>query len=441
MIDDLGWKDLACQGNKIFNTPNIDKLASQGMRFTDAYAASPVCSPTRAAAITGLYPARLKITQHGEDRWSFYKGKEMGPGKSTGILAPSYETVAEKFQKNGYHTAFVGKWHLSGHEFNETNKKYLPDNQGFDINIAGNGWGGPGGVGGFFSPYLIPNLKAGPKGEYLPDRLADEAIKLMEGYKQTEKPFFMCLWHYTVHWPIEAPEELYRKYSKGKPSDIERYLAMVEGMDRAVGKTLKALDDLKFADNTLVIFTSDNGHLSGYSSGDPLRESKGYLYEGGIRVPLIVRWPGKVKSGSVNNTPVLTIDYAPTFLEAAGIQYQSGTFDGVSLVDEICGIKPLNRDAIYFHYPHYAFHRNNDMGSIIRQGNFKLIHLFEKNKYELYDLSKDISESNNLIDKLPEKAAELTKKLNAWKKDVDASDPRPIENIEEAELHGKKPKT
>jgi arylsulfatase A len=439
MIDDLGWKDLHCQGNNNLNTPNIDKFASQGMRFTDAYAAAPVCTPTRAAAITGLYPARLNITQHGEDNWGFYKEKNMGPGKSTGILAASYKTVAERFQENGYHTAFIGKWHLSGHQFNESNKKNLPDNQGFDINIAGNGWGGPGGVGGFFSPYSIPNLKPGPKGEYMPDRLADEAIKLMKGYAKSEKPFFMCLWHYTVHWPIEAPEELYRKYSKGKPSDVQRYQAMIEGMDNAVGKTLKALDDLKIADNTLVIFTSDNGHLSGYTSGKPLRESKGYLYEGGIRVPLIIRWPGKVKQGVVNNTPAITIDHAPTFLEAAGIEYNKKDFDGLSLVKEISGKAPLNRDAIYFHYPHYAFHRRNDMGSVIRQGNLKLIHLFEKNKYELYDLSKDISESNNLIKQLPEKASEMKRKLAAWKKKVEAMDPRPLKNIEAGELKGKKP--
>ena len=438
MIDDLGWKDLNCQGNSTFHTPNIDKLASQGMRFTDAYAAAPVCSPTRAAAITGLYPARLQITQHGEDRWSFYKGKEWGPGKSTGILQPSYETIAEKLKRNGYKTSFVGKWHLSGHEFNENTKKFLPDNQGFDINIAGNGWGGPGGVNGFFSPYQIPNLKNGPKGEYLPNRLANEAISILTEYSKSDDPFFMCLWHYTVHWPIEAPDHLYKKYSSGKPNDAQRYQAMVEGMDLAVGKTLKALDDLGLAKNTLVVFTSDNGHLSGYTSAAPLRESKGWLYEGGIRVPLIIRWPGKITAGTTSNEPVLTVDYAPTFMEAAKIQYAENTFDGESLVGLISEGRDLNREAIYFHYPHYAFHKQNDMGSIIRQGNFKLIHKFEKDEFELYDLANDISESKNLLASRPELAEKLKSKLLKWKKSVNAQNPRLKEAIPVNELKGKK---
>ena len=438
MIDDLGWKDLNCQGNSSFHTPNIDKLAAQGMRFTDAYAAAPVCTPTRAAAITGLYPARLNITQHGEDTWRFYEGKKWGPGKSVGKLPVSYETIAEKLKKSGYKTAFVGKWHLSGHEFNEANKKYLPDNQGFDINIAGNGWGGPGGVGGFFSPYMIPNLENGPKGEYMPDRLANEAISLLTEYSKSDTPFFMCLWHYTVHWPIEAPEKLYKKYSSGKPNDVQRYQAMVEGMDIAVGKTLKALDRLKLSENTLVVFTSDNGHLSGYTSAAPLRESKGWLYEGGIRVPLIVRWPEKIKAGQVNNEPVLTVDYAPTFMEAAGIEFEKSEFDGLSLVSELKGTEKLNRDAIYFHYPHYAFHKQNDMGSIIRQGDYKLIHKFEKNEYELYNLANDIEEQKNLIKSNPELASELKQKLLSWKKSVSAQDPRLKSEIDEKELRGKK---
>ena len=440
MIDDLGWKDLNCQGNSSFTTPNIDRLSSEGMTFTDAYAASPVCSPTRAASISGLYPARLKITQHGEDRWSFYSGKPSGPGKSTGILKTSYETIAEKLQKNGYQTGFVGKWHLSGHDLNEKTKQFLPDNQGFDINIAGNGWGGPGGVGGFFSPYLIPNLTDGPKGEYLPYRLADEARGLLTEYAKNKKPFFMCLWHYTVHWPIEAPEDLYKKYSKGKPGDVERYQAMVEGMDDAVGRTLKALDDLKLAENTIVVFTSDNGPLSGYTSAAPLRESKGHLYEGGIRVPLFVRWPGKIKKKTVSHSPVLSIDFAPTFMEAAGIGFDNKDFDGASLLGELKGESPLEREAVYFHYPHYAFHKDNFMGSVIRMGDYKLLHNFEKNSYELYNLKMDIGETKNLVSSLPEKFGFMKKKLLAWKEETGASNPRAQNLIDEKELLGKKPK-
>jgi arylsulfatase A-like enzyme len=439
MIDDLGWKDLHCQGNDSFTTPNIDQLAAEGMRFTDAYAASPVCSPTRAAGATGLHPARLKITQHGEDTWSFYKGKKWGPGKSTGLLEPSVITVAERLKANGYQTAFIGKWHLSGHKYDEACKPYLPENQGFDLNIAGCGMGGPGRKGSFFSPYQIPNIEPGPEGEFLPNRLSAEAVKQFKQYAKSSKPFFMCLWHYVVHWPIEAPAELYKKYSDEEiPPDVQRYQAMVEGMDIAIGNTLNGLKDAGLADNTLVVFTSDNGNLAGFSSAEPLRASKGYLYEGGIRVPLIVRWPGKIKAGSVNHTPVQTMDYAPTFLEAAGIPYMVPGFDGMSLVGELTGRKPLPKRAIYFHYPHYAWHGNNDMGSVIREGNFKLFHKSETDEYELYDLEKDISESNNLITSLPEKAAELKKKLNAWKQEVGATEPRLKKDIPEEELRGKK---
>ncbi len=439
MIDDLGWTDVNCQGNDAFTTPNIDQLAAEGMRFTDAYSASPVCSPTRAAAITGLYPARLNITQHGEDSWGFYKGKTWGPGKSTGILQPSVPTIAEALKAHGYATTFIGKWHLSGHVFNEANAKYLPDNQGFDINIAGNGMGGPGRKGSFFSPYQLPNLANGPKGEYLPDRLAAEASKQLAIHAQSGKPFFMCLWHYTVHWPIEAPDALYRNYTDDKePSNAHRYQAMVEGMDKAVGTTLNALKDLGLAKNTLVVFTSDNGHLAGYTGADPLRESKGYLYEGGMRVPLIVRWPGKIKSGSLNHTPVLTVDYAPTFLESANIAYNKAAYDGASLLGELQGERSLDRDAIYFHYPHYAWHGQNDMGSVIREGDYKLIHKYETDDYELYNLKQDLSESKNLVKTLPEKASSMTTKLNAWRKKMDAQAPRLKASIPEAELRGKK---
>ena len=274
----------------------------------------------------------------------------------------------------------------------------------------------------------------------MPDRLAAEAVKRLKFHSKSDKPFFMCLWHYTVHWPIEAPDKLYKKYTHDeKPGDVHRYQAMVEGMDIAVGKTLKALDDLGLADNTMVVFTSDNGHLSGYTSAEPLRASKGYLYEGGIRVPLIIRWPGKVKAATTNTTPVLTVDYAPTFMDAAGIPFEKSDFDGASLKDEISGTNNLDRDAIYFHYPHYAFHQRNNMGSIIRQGNYKLIHIFTKNEYELYDLSKDISESKNIINEMPEKAAELKEKLAVWKKEVGAEDPRLMKDIPANELRGKKP--
>lgn len=438
MVDDLGWKDLRCQGNDQMTTPNIDRLAADGARFTDAYSAAPVCSPTRAAAITGLYPARLKITQHGQDRWNFYEGKKWGPGKSVARLDPSYVTIAERLKDAGYETSFIGKWHLSGYQF-KGSEKFLPDNQGFDVNIAGNGWGSPGGEGSFFSPYELPNLSPGPDGEYLPYRLADEAVARLKYHRDSNKPFFICLWHYTPHWPIEAPADLYKKYSdKPRPQDVDRYKAMIEGVDIAVGKTLSALDDLGLSDNTLVVFTSDNGHLAGFTSAEPLRQFKGYLYEAGIRVPLIMRWPNRIKRGQVNHTPITTVDFAPTFAEAARVAVERGDFDGESLLDLVTRGGALQREAIYFHYPHYAWHRNNNMGSVIRQGQYKLIHKFENNAYELYNLDADISESKNLISELPRRFQDMKKKLHTWKKTVGAENPRLKSAVPESELQGRK---
>ena len=219
---------------------------------------------------------------------------------------------------------------------------------------------------------------------------------------------------------------------------MHRYQAMVEGMDIAIGRTLQGLEQLGLADNTLVVFTSDNGHLAGYTSAAPLRASKGYLYEGGIRVPLIVRWPGKIKAGSMNATPVLTIDYTPTFLEAAGIEFKETDYDGRSLLDELTGSRALEREAIYFHYPHYAWHRSNDMGSIVRKGNMKLLHFYERDAYELYDLKADIGEQKNLIDDKPELAKQMKTLLAAWRQDTGAEKPRLKADIPADELRGKK---
>ena len=424
MIDDLGWYDLNCQGNKLFTTPNIDKLAKEGIRFTDAYAASPVCSPTRGAAVTGLYPARTMITQHGEDRARFYKGKSMIPGESIHKLPPKSTTIAERLKKAGYKTSFIGKWHLSGDFKKKENQKYLPENHGFDTNIAGNGMGGPGGIGSYFAPYKIPNIEDGPKGEFLCERLSNEAVKQLTEFSKQDTPFFMCLWHYTAHWPIEAPVEYYKKYTSDENPDMKvRLRAMIESMDMVVGKTVAALDKLGLKENTLIVFSSDNGrNLINYKS--PLRGTKGHLYEGGIRVPLIVRWPGKIKPG-INSTPAITVDFAPTFMSAAGEKYSQDDFDGVSLMPLLTEGKELERDSIFFHYPHYAYHRQNFMGSVIRQGKYKLIQVLDENRYELYDLEKDPGESENLIDSHKDIAIALTKKLKKWKSDVDAKDPRP----------------
>ena len=442
MIDDLGWMDIACQGAAEYHTPNIDRLAEQGMRFTDAYAAAPVCSPTRAAAMTGLAPARLRITTHIPDRWSFYQGRTLGPGDSVNYLEPGYTTIAERLREAGYATAFIGKWHLSGTEWSDENRIYLPENQGFDINIGGNHQGGPGGDGSFFDPYSLPNLKGRKSGQYMPDRLAEEAVDFMKKQKAAGKPFFVCLWNYTVHWPVEAPDHLYSKYAAGKPNLHQKYQAMVEGMDIAVGKVLAEMDAMGVTNETLVVFTSDNGPFTGdndeMTDAKPLRGAKGYLYEGGIRVPLIIRWPGKVKPAALCSEPVITMDFVPTFLDAAGINYRRSEFDGETLLPLLTQSGKLVRDAIYFHFPHYAFHRDNRMGSVIRSGDYKLIKLHETGGIELYNLAADLGETNNLAKTLPEVASRLNTQLDNWLIETKAAMPRPMKDIPENGLHGQR---
>lgn len=443
MIDDLGWMDLNCQGNNDYYTPNIDRLATQGMLFTDAYAAAPVCSPTRAAAMTGLSPARLQITNHIPDRWRFYHGRKMGPGKSVNQLDPKYETIAERLKADGYSTGFIGKWHLAGARHDELQKEYLPENHGFDMNIAGCAQGGPGGAGSFFDPYTIPTISNRKTGEYLPDRLADEAIQYMKSQKKSGNPFFLCLWNYTVHWPVEAPDSLYKKYApNGEPNLHQKYQAMVEGMDQAVGKVLRALDDMELTEDTFVVFTSDNGPFVGdkgeMTSAEPLKNSKGYLSEGGIRIPLIIRWPGKIKAGTVSNEPVVTMDFVPTFLDLAGKEYKTGEFDGESLLPLLTNNTELKRKAIFFHYPHYAFHEDNKMGSIIRKGDYKLIRYYDGNEIALYNLRSDIGEKTNIAKKEPIKATELQNELNQWLLENNAQMPRQMADIPDKELYGKR---
>ena len=437
MIDDLGWMDLNCQGSPQFTTPNIDRLAGQGMRFTDAYAAAPVCSPTRAAAVTGLAPARVQVTNHLPDRWQFYnRNKTMGPGKSLNYLPTHHETVAETLKQNGYATAFIGKWHLMGNYRSEEERKYLPERQGFDLNIGGCGMGGPG---TFFAPYKIPNMEKGKAGDYLPDTIADRAVDYITTQSKKQNPFFLCLWHYTVHYPIQAPDHLLRKQSGDKkPTPQQHYQAMVEGMDIAVGRVLDSLETAKIADDTLVVFTSDNGNLAGYSSAKPLKAAKGYLSEGGIRVPLIVRQPGVIKPGSVSHEPVITMDFAPTFLAAAGIRYDPKRYDGLSLAPILAGRKSLERDAIYFHYPHFAFHGDNKMGSVIRSRDYKYIQYYGGHAPVLYNLRNDISEQHDLSQQEPDRARKLQVRLQAWLKNTNAQFPRPYAEMPEKDLPGKK---
>ena len=418
LIDDMGWMDLGCQGNKNLHTPNIDNLAKEGMRFTDAYAPAPVCSPTRAAIITGQSPARLQITNHlpHQDRFT-PKDSKLLPAKMLNHLSLESETLAERLKIDAhYATAFIGKWHL----YTGRDKKYNPLNQGFDINIGGCSYGGPP---TFFDPYRIDFLPDRKKGEYLPNRLADEAIAFISEQKSKDKPFFVALWNYTVHWPMEAPDKLVEKYKSlpVKGYRDHRYAAMIEAMDIAIGKVLKSLDDLDIAEETLVIFTSDNGPFGGVGDASPLRADKGHLYEGGIRVPLIVRWPGKVEAGVVEKTPVILTDFHPTILAATGLDLNSTIpNDGDNLIPLLEGKKVFKNRALYWHYPNFAFHRDNRLGSAIREGDHKLLHFYDTDSIELYNLKKDIGEKNDLSDKMPQLAQKLKGKLSSWLKESGA---------------------
>ena len=427
MIDDLGWMDLHCQGNKRLDTPNIDKLASQGMRFTDAYAAAPVCSPTRAAIMTGQSPARLGITNHLPDRKQFQPDNaKLRSAKMLGHLPLEHVTLAEKLKEAHYATAFLGKWHLSGRgkEGDTAEPKLRPEHQGFDVNVGGCGFGGPP---SYFEPYRIPNITPRREGEYLPDRLADEAIDFIRANR--DGPFFVALWNYTVHWPMQAPQNLVQKYESRVGPGVKdaRYAAMIEAMDSAIGRVVTTLDELKLSDDTLVIFTSDNGGFDGVSDCRPLRASKGYLYEGGIRVPLIVRWPGVVRPGTTCRTPVISTDFYPTLLEVAGVTSNAGKpIDGESIIPTLRQTGRLNRKAIFFHYPNYAWHRSNRLGGAIREGDYKLIKWYDDDSVELYNLADDLSEKNDLSAKMPRKASDLKRKLEAWLAESEASMPEPI---------------
>jgi arylsulfatase A-like enzyme len=423
LIDDMGWMDLGCQGNQHVHTPNIDAFAKQGMRFTDAYASAPVCSPTRAAIMTGQSPARLQITNHlpHQDRFTPEESKLL-PAEMLDHLPLEHESIAERLKAEaGYATAFIGKWHL----YKDKEKQFNPLHQGFDINIGGCSFGGPP---TFFDPYKIDFLENRKEGEYLPDRLADEVIGYMKKQSDAKKPFLAMLWNYTVHWPMEAPEALVAKY-KDRPLkgyNDHRYAAMIEAMDVAIGRVLKSLDEMGLAEETFVVFTSDNGPYGGVGDARPLRADKGHLYEGGIRVPLIVRWPGKIDAGTTNDTPVILTDFFPTMLSVAGVKPKAGVpLDGEDLLPLLTGAGELERKAIHWHYPNFAFHKDNRLGSAIREGDYKLLEFFDKDVVELYNVREDIGEKKDLAEAKPKLAARLKGDLQAWREREGAALPRP----------------
>lgn len=423
MIDDLGWMDLGCQGNPNVHTPHLDRFATQGIRFTDAYASAPVCSPTRAAVLTGLSPARLRLTNHlpHQDRFTPDDSKLL-PARMTDHLALDHITFAERLKDEaGYATAFIGKWHL----YCNKDSQFGPLAQGFDLNIGGCSNGGPP---TFFDPYRIEFLKDRKQGEYLPNRLADETIDFMRTQTEKKQPFCLALFNYTVHWPMEAPESLLTKY-KDRPLTgyhDHRYAAMIEAMDAAIGRVLSELDTLGIADNTFVVFTSDNGPYGGVGDARPLRADKGHLYEGGIRVPLMVRWPGKITAGAETSEPVVLTDLYPTILEVAGLAPNPDSVcDGVSLVPFLKGQERPARESLFWHYPNFAFHKSNRLGSAIRTGNFKLIEFFDDQSVELYNLKDDLGEQNNLAESEPELVEQMRRQLHQWRSDCSAAMPRP----------------
>lgn len=452
LIDDMGWADLGCTGSTFYETPHLDRLASEGMRFTDAYAACPVCSPTRASILTGRYPATLGITDWIDHDRAIHPAR----GKLVDVpyldhLPHSEITIATLLRQSGYATWHVGKWHLG-------RESHFPESHGFDLNIGGCEKGSPG-KAGYFSPYAISTLPNGPDGEYLTDRLTDEAIKLIQEHDQS-RPFFLNLCHYAVHTPIQAKPETVEKYRrkaeqlgldklptfaegdffptehKGHLRIIRRllqsdptYAAMVENLDWNIGRLLRALAEKGLAEDTMVIFTSDNGGLATAEGSPtcnvPLAEGKGWMYEGGTREPLLIKWPGIIAPGSVCATPVTSTDFCPTLLEVAGAELRPDLHcDGVSIAGLLHGKADFDREAIFWHYPHYG-NQGGTPGSSLRAGDYKLIEFFEDGRLELYNLRHDISESHNLAADEPETTERLHKMLLDWRATVEAKIPQP----------------
>ena len=454
LVDDLGQRDLGCFGSTFYETPNLDQLAKEGAQFTNAYAACPVCSPTRASIQTGKYPQRTGITD--------YIGSPLTPDgwkRNTRLLPAAYKdrlaleeiTLAEALKGGGYATFFAGKWHLGP-------EGWYPENQGYDINKGGIERGGPYGPGKYFTPYGNPRLEDGPPGEHLPDRLATETMKFIEANK--ERPFFAFFSFYDVHTPLQARKDLEAKYEakrkqlglepkfgREEPRDVRLvqehavYAGMVEAMDQAVGKVLHKLDELGLREKTLIIFTSDNGGLStsegSPTSNLPLRGGKGWLYEGGIREPLLIRWPGVTKAGSVVDEPVVSPDYYPTLLDAADIKMPAGhPHEGISLEPLLrSGAKPELR-TLYWHYPHYG-NQGGAPGTAVRRGEWKLIHWFEQDRYELFNLALDLGEQKNVAAENPDKVAELKREMARLHESTGSVDPTPNPAYDAAKPNGR----
>ncbi len=448
LVDDLGWTDLGCYGSEYYETPNIDRLARRGLRFTNGYAACAVCSPTRAAVLTGRYPARTGVTdwirakfQGGTDDPQQAPTEYVG-GPRRQLLCPpnpfwlehNEVTLAEILHDAGYRTCHIGKWHLGG-------EPWSPITQGFELNIGGCDYGQPP---TYFDPYfrqrqgLIPTLPPRKTGEFLTDREGDEAVNFITAYK--DQPFFLYLAHYAVHTPIQGKPDVVARYQQ-KPKTNQKnatYAALVESVDDSVGKVMATLEELELTDNTLVIFTSDNGGLIGPTDNAPLRSGKGFPYEGGIRVPFIVHMPGAVKAGE-SDVPVCSVDLLPTVAAAAGIQLEQalgklagGTppkIDGIDLTPTFSGDENVvNRNApLFWHFPHYRTAQSGPY-SIVRDGDWKLIKWYEGPRLELFNLKDDLSEERDVAESHPDRVRELSVLLDAHLRETNAKLPAPNPN-------------
>ncbi len=449
LIDDMGWTDTAAFGSSLYQTPHLDRLTAESVRFTNGYAACPVCSPTRASILTGKYPARLRQTD-------WIPGRGDRPDQpllqvdDLNYLDLEHETLADILREAGYATAHIGKWHLG------LGEEYLPQHRGFDINIAGNERGSPP---SYYYPYerkdwrdttrvyqLTDLVEEGDEGEYLTDRLGEEAAQYIADHR--DEPFFLHFSQYAVHTPLQSRPDLQEKYEAlytpytdssdfayegNRPVRIEHnhpvYAGMVESMDQSVGVVLQALQDHGLTDRTIVIFFSDNGGLStseGWPTANvPLRTGKGWLYEGGIRVPMLVKWPGVSDTERICDVPASSVDFLPTILDMVGLEDRiPGGIDGVSLVPLLEGEDTVERSALYWHYPHYS-NQGGSPGGAIRDGSLKLIERYEDQRLELYDVRLDIEEQTNLVESMPDVADSLRRKLQQWRLSVDAQMPEP----------------
>jgi len=438
-IDDLGWKDVGFMGSKYYQTPNLDQLAQVSVRFTHAYAGAANCAPSRACLMSGQQTTRHGIYTVGDPDRGHEKTRKLISTPNADSLAGSFITLAEVLKGNGYETATMGKWHL-GH---------VPQSQGFDTNVGGTIVGHPK---SYFSPYKNPNLTDGPEGEYLTDRITDEALSFIEDNK--DRPFFLYLPYFTIHTPLQGKEDLVEKY-KGIPG-VEgqgknpNYAAMIETMDAGVGRILQKIEELNL-DNTLIIFTSDNGGISNLSRQHPLRAGKGSYYEGGIRVPFLVYWKDKGLKARLSETPITNLDIYPTILELLDISAPDNyVLDGQSIASHLLNETPIAERGLFWHFPIYlqAYRVGGDEsrdslfrtrpGTVMRKGKWKLHEYFEDGGLELYDLDADPGETNNLAESMPDRTKALHAEMKQWRKEMDAPVPTELNPTYEAGFRPKR---